>query len=70
MNNVVAWNSKAYPFSTDESLQSLIEEFRESKVPQEVSFRDLVPWLKVGERATHYIHTYPAKLLPHIAHFF
>lgn len=70
MNNVVAWSSKAYPFSTDESLQSLIEEFRESKVPQEVSFRDLVPWLKVGERATHYIHTYPAKLLPHIAHFF
>lgn len=70
MSDVTAWSSKAYPFSTDESLQSLIDKFRDSKVAQEVSFRDLVPWLKVGERATHYIHTYPAKLLPHIAHFF
>jgi tRNA G10 N-methylase Trm11 len=26
--------------------------------------------MKVGERATHYLHSYPAKLLPHIAHFF
>ena len=24
----------------------------------------------MGERATHYLHTYPAKLLPQIAHFF
>ena len=29
-----------------------------------------MPWLKVGERASHYLHPYPAKLLPHIAHFF
>lgn len=26
--------------------------------------------MKVGERATHYLHPYPAKLLPHIAHYF
>lgn len=70
MNDIAAWINKAYPFSTDDALQSLIEKFNESQEPQEVSFRDLVPWLKVGERATHYIHTYPAKLLPHIAHFF
>jgi len=35
-----------------------------------VDFRQLVSWLKIGDQLTHHIHPYPAKLLPHIAHFF
>lgn len=35
-----------------------------------VDFRRLVNWLKIGDQLTHHIHPYPAKLLPHIAHFF
>lgn len=35
-----------------------------------VDFRRLVSWLKIGDQLTHHIHPYPAKLLPHIAHFF
>ena len=60
----------AYPIDTSQVLESLISEYAKSKTPREVSFRHLVPWLKIGERATHYIHSYPAKLLPQIAHFF
>lgn len=35
-----------------------------------VDFRKLVYWLKAGDQLTHQIHPYPAKLLPHIIHFF
>lgn len=36
----------------------------------EVDFRNLVEWVRLGDQLNHQIHTYPAKLLPHIAHFF
>lgn len=62
--------TQAYPFDTTEKILELIEKYKKENKPQEVSFRELVFWLKVGERATHYIHPYPAKLLPQIAHFF
>lgn len=64
------WSSKAYPYDTTNQLIQLINKYNETNLPQEVSFRDLVNWMKVGERATHYLHPYPAKLLPQIAHFF
>lgn len=52
----------------------LIEDFKRvysrNSLPVEVDFRQLVNWLKVGDQLTHQIHPYPAKLLPHIAHFF
>lgn len=38
--------------------------------PIEVSFRDLLPELNNADRATHLIHTYPAKLVVHIPYFF
>ncbi len=60
----------AYPFDTTEDILILARKYRSEGQPQEVSFRSLVSWLKIGERATHYIHPYPAKLLPQIAHFF
>jgi len=58
--------------SVDTSL--LYEEFRRqfqaSKRPVSTDFRALVSWVKVGDQRTHLIHSYPAKLLAHIAHFF
>lgn len=59
----------AFPVDTSAALARLVHEF-EARGPVQVSFRELVPWIRVGERATHYIHSYPAKLLPQIAHFF
>ena len=60
----------AYPVDTTGLVRNLVGEFQRDRTPIPVSFRALVPWMKVGERATHYLHSYPAKLLPHIAHFF
>lgn len=52
----------------------LYEEFRRqfqaSKKPVNTDFRALISWVKVGDQRTHLIHSYPAKLLAHIAHFF
>jgi len=45
-------------------------QFQESKMPVNTDFRALVSWVKLGDQRTHLIHTYPAKLLAHIAHFF
>lgn len=60
----------AYPVDTGQVLTRLMRKYAATQEPIPVSFRDLVPWIKMGERATHHIHTYPAKLLPQIAHFF
>jgi hypothetical protein len=62
--------TQAYPIDTTNNISKLIEQFHQDGHSLEVSFRDMVSWIKVGERATHYIHPYPAKLLPQIAHFF
>lgn len=62
--------SRAFPVDTTAQLQALLDEYQRTMRPIPVSFRDIVPWIKMGERATHYLHPYPAKLLPHIAHFF
>ena len=66
--SLAPWIVKPYPVDTSAELQRLIGAYKGSAVP--VSFRELVSWIRVGERATHYLHTYPAKLLPQIAHFF
>jgi len=60
----------AFPVDTSAKIEALINRYQRTRRAIPVSFRELVPWLKVGERATHYLHPYPAKLLPHIAHFF
>lgn len=59
----------AYPVDTSLEFDRFISDYAINKTPIPVSFRDLVHWIK-GERASHYIHPYPAKLLAHIAHFF
>lgn len=62
------------PRSVGADTSFLYEEFRRqfqlSKSPVSTDFRALVNWVKVGDQRTHLIHSYPAKLLPHIAHFF
>jgi DNA modification methylase len=61
---------KAFPVDTSPTLSRLFRTYKRRKKPINVSFRKLVRWIKIGERATHYLHPYPAKLLPQIAHFF
>lgn len=55
---------------TTKKIEELFALFANNSEEVEVSFRDLVHWIKLGERGTHYLHAYPAKLLPQIAHFF
>lgn len=62
--------ASAFPVDTSLEIAALAEKYQRTGRAIPVSFRKLVHWLKVGERATHYLHPYPAKLLPHIAHFF
>lgn len=60
-----------FPIDTGVELQLLLDQYRTgNNQPIDVSFRELVPWVYGGTRASHYLHTYPAKLLPQIAHFF
>ena len=51
-------------------LEELKRKYRAGCRPLEVSFRGMVSWVRPGDQLTHLIHPYPAKLLPHIAHFF
>jgi len=44
--------------------------YSQKQEPIEVSFRDIGNILKNPDRATHLIHSYPAKLLMHIPYFF
>jgi hypothetical protein len=66
--NIISFDP--FPFDTSEALASLTQEYEQSRQPVPIDFRKLVTWMKSGERASHYLHPYPAKLLPHIAHFF
>jgi tRNA G10 N-methylase Trm11 len=51
-------------------LEDLKRRYRSASAPLEVSFREIVSWVRQGDKFTHLLHPYPAKLLPHIAHFF
>lgn len=57
-----------------ETTYSLLSEFKYrfsiDEKPVQVNFRELVPQLSKGERFTHLIHPYPAKLICHIPYFF
>ncbi len=55
---------------TSFQLRTWIDRYRATNRPVKVNFREAVPWVRYGDRATHYIHPYPAKLLPQIAYFF
>lgn len=59
---------------TNEKIKSLIEQYRSDYLercqPIRINFRQLVPELNNNERYSHLIHSYPAKLLSNIPHFF
>lgn len=48
----------------------LLTEYAENNSPIKVNFRTLIDWVPYGDRVTHNIHPYPAKLLPHIPYLF
>lgn len=54
---------------TDEQLIELLGRFEKNHRPISIDFRKTVNWL-TPDRFSHKIHTYPAKLLMHIPHFF
>lgn len=54
----------------DNSVETLLDRYAKNQRPIDVNFRKLIPELNKADRATHLIHTYPAKLLMHIPHFF
>ncbi len=54
----------------DKIIIDFFNRFQKSQKPITISFRKLVKNLSGIERATHFLHPYPAKLLPHIPYFF
>lgn len=58
------------PHNITETYATLSKAFRSDKEPVNVSFRKMVSAFAYGDRATHFIHPYPAKLLAHIPYFF
>jgi hypothetical protein len=59
-----------FPERTDAALERLLSDYEKTRKPVVMDFRALVPWIKSSDRSSHIIHPYPAKLLPHIVHFF
>lgn len=57
-------------FRIDQELAKFFSAYEEVKEPIEVNFRDLVDWVPYSDSYTHYIHSYPAKLIKHIPIFF
>lgn len=65
------WDRNAQlPMDTSAAYENLVQEYQRTNMPVEVDFRSMVSWLRMGDQLTHHLHPYPAKLLPHIAHFF
>lgn len=54
----------------DQDLAKFFSEYEVAEKPIEVNFRDLVDWVPYSDSYTHYIHSYPAKLIKHIPIFF
>ena len=58
------------PATTDAVLEQLLERYARNETAITVNFRRLASCLPAPDRATHLIHSYPAKLLMHIPYFF
>ena len=54
----------------DSHIGEFLSLYQSDSNPIEVNFRELIPELNNADRYMHLIHTYPAKLLPHIPYFF
>jgi DNA modification methylase len=67
------WITDATTDWVDEQLLRFFSEYEHTGAPYRVSFRNLCsnwPWAKRSDVYTHYMHRYPAKLLPYIPIFF
>ncbi len=53
----------------DQFLLTLLSQYKQRKEPISINFRESIHQIKNSDRATHFIHKYPAKLLQHIPHF-
>ena len=58
------------PATTDAALEQLLRRYGRNKTAITVNFRRLGERVGTPDRATHLIHSYPAKLLMHIPYFF
>lgn len=57
--------------NTSATLLNLEREYRQKKRALSVNFREIVPWIPYNsQRYTHALHSYPAKVIPQIPHFF
>ena len=54
----------------DDYILNLLKKYKDNKEPVSVNFRNLVPQIINMDRHTHFIHSYPAKLLQQIPYFF
>jgi len=54
----------------DTHILKLLKDYKDIKEPIPVNFRELVPNIVHMDRHTHFIHSYPAKLLQQIPYFF
>lgn len=70
INNSFMDSNKLNGLRIDQELAKFFAAYDEVKKPIEVDFRKLVDWVPYSDSYTHYIHSYPAKLLKHIPIFF
>lgn len=70
VDNLFDLNRTAELVDTSLLVEELRNIYKQRNQPIEVDFRKLVKWVRPGDQLTHQIHPYPAKLFPHIAHFF
>jgi hypothetical protein len=68
----VGYNEFMKPrLDTSNILRDLRVEFQRRRKPISINFRELVSWIPYNSnRYTHQLHTYPAKVIPQIPHFF
>lgn len=63
-------DTDALPAQALDVLGEAMASFRRDGRATDVSFRQLLPGLRYGERGTHFLHPYPGKLIAHIPYFF
>lgn len=69
-NSGCATHNKLHSSHIDQELENFFNQYEKDKLPIEVNFRNLVHWVPYSDSYTHYIHSYPAKLIKHIPIFF
>jgi len=70
LESPIAKTNKPSNTNIDSQYFQLKKIYQVNNSPVEVDFRKLVDWVPYSDSETHYIHSYPAKLLKHIPIFF